>query len=99
MSDGKVINLEVEAGRKGIEVHPDGGISITGKDSVNLFRLLTLKSGMEFEVNCPGMKLTRGPSCFTRVKREYGFKGNKRKVYEQFCNHFGFDQKTDLVWE
>jgi len=31
-----------------------------------------------------GMKLTRGPSCFTRVKQEYGLKGNKQKLIEQF---------------
>jgi hypothetical protein len=42
-----------------------------------------LLQGMKTELNT-GMKLTRGPSCFTRVKKEYGLKGSKEKLIEQF---------------
>mgnify|MGYP006921339147 CR=1 FL=1 len=89
----KVINLEVEAGRAQIETTPGGGIAANGKAGVNLMRLLMIKSGMEFESKT-GMKLTgKAPSCFTIAKREYGFKGNKEKIYKAFCEHFGFEQK------
>lgn len=46
------------------------------------FRLNTLLKGMELERT--GMKLTRGPSCLSIVKREFGLKGNREKVIDQF---------------
>jgi len=42
-----------------------------------------LLQGMKTELKT-GMKLTRGPSCFTRVKQEYGLKGNKERLIAQF---------------
>jgi hypothetical protein len=38
---------------------------------------------MKFEIET-GMKLTRGPKCSSRVKKEFGLKGNAEKVYYQF---------------
>ena len=32
------------------------------------------------------MQLTRGRTCYARIKSEFGFKGNKQKVYDQFKN-------------
>jgi hypothetical protein len=46
-------------------------------------RLLMLLKGMKFEIET-GMKLTRGPKCSSRVKKEFGLKGNAEKVYYQF---------------
>jgi squalene cyclase len=89
----KVINLEVEAGRAEIHTTEGGGIMINGKAGVNLLRLTMIKSGMEFESNT-GMKLTgKAPSCFTIARKEYGFKGSKKAIYEAFCAHFGFEAK------
>jgi len=42
-----------------------------------------LLQGMRTELKT-GMRMSRGPSCFTRVKQEYGLKGNKQKLIEQF---------------
>jgi hypothetical protein len=33
------------------------------------------------------MRLTRGRSCYARIKSEFGFKGNKQKVYDQMQNY------------
>ena len=96
--ENKITNLHVVKGERDTVVTEAGGISM-GRDGVIRFRLLTIKNGMEFEAKTAakginggkGMKLTRGPSCFTIAKREFGFKGNKQKVYEQFCAHCGFD--------
>lgn len=47
------------------------------------FRLLALKGALKLE--CLGMRRSRGPSAYSIVKREFGFKGNKNSVYTQFC--------------
>lgn len=57
---------------------------IQGKEQINLFRMKTLLIGLRLEVNT-GMKLTnRAPSAYSIIKKEYGLKGNKASVYNQF---------------
>jgi len=69
-------------------IHNKGGsTSIVGKTSINFFRLVTLLSGLRFEIKTGGMKLCRGPSCYAIIKREFGFKGNKEKVLAQFSDY------------
>lgn len=54
-----------------------------GPAAVNFFRMVTLLRGMQSELK--GFRLTsKAPSCFTLVRREYGLKGNKEKLLEQF---------------
>lgn len=54
-----------------------------GREAVNFFRMVTLLHGMQAELK--GIRLTsKAPSCFTLVRREYGLKGNKEKLIEQF---------------
>lgn len=50
---------------------------ITGKQ-IPLFRLKMLINGAEMEAS--GMRLTRGPSCLSILKRELGLKGSRAKV-------------------
>jgi hypothetical protein len=56
----------------------EGGFSITGKDSIALWRLLTLRQGIKLEGK--GMKMSRGRSCLAIVKSEFGWKGNRAKI-------------------
>ena len=65
-----------------ITIGSDGSITATGK-GVNLYRMLAIKSGLKLELT--GLRLTRGRSCYSIVKSEFGLRGNKRKVYEAFC--------------
>ena len=58
-----------------------GGIVIEGKESINLYRVMALEKMLKLELM--GMKHSRG-SVFAVVKSEYGLKGNKQKVYDQF---------------
>jgi len=44
------------------------------------YRLLTLRSALELEIL--GMN-RRGRSVYSIIKEEFGFKGNKQKVYDQ----------------
>jgi hypothetical protein len=67
-----------------IHVSKDGEPTLfDGPEAVNFFRMNALLTGMRSELRS-GMRLSRGPSCFTRVKKEYGLKGNKQKLIEQF---------------
>jgi len=53
-------------------------------DQINGARLLTLRSGLKLELI--GLKMTRGRSCYAIIKNEFGFKGSKQKVFDQFTN-------------
>jgi hypothetical protein len=67
-----------------IHVAKDGTpLVFDGPQAVNFFRMNALLQGMRTELKT-GMRLTRGPSCFTRVRKEYGLRGNKQKLIEQF---------------
>lgn len=66
-----------------IEMTPTGGMLITG-EHVNVYRLLTLKQAMSFNIKT-GMNLTR-INPFPIVRREFGISArNKQDVYDQFC--------------
>lgn len=48
-------------------------------------RLLTIRSGLRFEIQCPGMRLTaKTPKCSTILRREFGLKGKPLKLLAQF---------------
>lgn len=53
-------------------------------EQINEFRNRTLLIGLETEIKFSGHQLTRGRSCYSRIKSQFGFKGNKQKVYDQF---------------
>ena len=56
---------------------------ITG-DQIPAFRLCVIRSGLRFEIKCPGMRVSRNsPKCSTIVRREFGFKGNPARLLEQ----------------
>jgi hypothetical protein len=61
-----------------IEVDKWGSIAITGKESIDLYRLMTLKRGIEMEAK--GIRLKRGRTCLSIVKAEFGWKGNRDKI-------------------
>lgn len=50
-------------------------------EAIARYRLLTLKSALSLEVL--GMKRSHGPSVFSIVKKEFGFKGTKQSVLDQ----------------
>lgn len=57
--------------------HKKGSTMITG-DSIDFFRLLAQRGAVKLE--CKGIKMTRGPVVWKRVKAEYGIKGNREAV-------------------
>ena len=50
------------------------------------YRELMIYSGLKFEINTNGMRLTRRVSCYALAKKEYGLKGNKMRVLIQLRN-------------
>ena len=71
---------------EGLNIKRDaGGISIVGRKSVNTLRMTMMLRGLILEEQSGGkMRLTRGPTCYSMVKREHGLRGNRTKVLKQF---------------
>ncbi len=65
-----------------IELHKSGSIACTGKAAVNIYRMLTLQQGLRMEIK--GMRLCRGRTCYAIIKSEYGLKGRRQRVLDQF---------------
>jgi hypothetical protein len=63
-----------------------GGWIATGTDSIMAVRFAYLITGLKSEIR--GMRLTaKGSTCYSILKREYGFKGSREKVLEQAQTH------------
>ena len=56
--------------------------SINTPEQINMYRQRVLLKGLKLELI--GMKLSRGRTCYSIIKQEYGIKGNKQSVYDQF---------------
>ena len=54
-----------------------------GVENALKFRILALKSGLKME--SVGLIVKKGsrPTCYSMVKKEFGFQGNKLKVLKQ----------------
>jgi hypothetical protein len=64
---------------------------------INAFRAHTLRIGLESEIKHK-MRLTgKVPSCYTIIKRELGFKGNKIRVYAQYVLWMGEKGLLDIT--
>ena len=59
-----------------------------------LYALLQIKSALKLEV--AGMKHSRG-SAYAKVKKDFGFKGNKQSVLKQLVAHINNKYNTDIV--
>lgn len=57
---------------------------VTGYENMKCLRAFTMLGGLRSEIDY-NMKLTaKAPSCYTLIKRELGFKGNREKVYNLY---------------
>ena len=57
--------------------------TIIESQDFELYALLRLKSALKLE--CAGMKHSKG-SVYAKVKKDFGFKGNKQSVLEQLIH-------------
>jgi hypothetical protein len=51
-------------------------------EQIEMFRYKTLLKGLRLEIL--GMQMSRGRSCYSIIKEEFGLKGSKQKVFDQF---------------
>lgn len=63
--------------------HHEGGTLITGKE-IDSYRICALRGALKLEI--AGMR-RRGPSAYSIIKKEFGFKGSKTRVLEQLTNY------------
>jgi len=56
---------------------------ITGRNNIKVAQMIVRKSALKLEL--AGMKVSRGRSVYAMVKEEHGLKGNKERVYTQYC--------------
>lgn len=56
--------------------------TIEGKENIESFRLAVLEKALKLEL--VGLKSGRGRSAYSVIKSEFGLKGSKQKVYDQF---------------
>lgn len=50
-------------------------------EQIALARLATLKAGLKLEMQ--GLNLSRRVSCYSILRKEYGYKGNRKNVLAQ----------------
>jgi hypothetical protein len=74
-----------------IETH-ESGVTITG-DDIGRYRRLVLRSALKLEIN--GLRMTRGRTVYSIIKKEFGLKGNKQLVLEQFEDLLRTRQELD----
>ena len=58
-------------------------------EAIDLFRMRALRGALKMEIF--GMK-RKGPSAYSIIKQEFGLKGNKQSVLEQFEKLIGGNQ-------
>jgi len=51
---------------------------------ITMFSLVSMKG--RFKLELLGMKGS-GPTMYSLVKKQFGFKGNREQVYDQFCKY------------
>jgi hypothetical protein len=68
-----------------VKYSKDGSFTITGED-ISVFRFLTLKGALKLQM----LGMTRkGASALTILKKEFGYKGNCKKVFIEVSQTIG----------
>ena len=64
-----------------IEISPTATV-IQTPAGIAFYRMATLKQGLKLEIK--GIRMCRGATCYSIIKREFGLKGSREKVLEAF---------------
>lgn len=74
-------------------VSKHGSVSISGEKNIQLFRMIALRGKLQLEMK--GLK-GRGQTAYSIIKKEFGFKGSRQKVLEQFNELIANTQKINF---
>ena len=84
VSDTRHSELLAKLGGQGGEA-----VTVEGPDAIERFHHLQLKYALKLEMK--GLRHSQG-SVYAYVKRRFGLKGNRQKVYDTFCDKVGLDR-------
>jgi hypothetical protein len=69
-----------------------------GEKAVEVFRLATLISGLQLELRCPGMKMSRHMSALSAAKGITGLRTNNRQVQLERARIMLEQAKTEVIY-
>ena len=63
----------------------DNGWIARGTKNTHKVRIFVLRNGLRMEMDpyLKGLRITRGRTCYSIIKKEFGFRGSKEKVLKQ----------------
>ena len=67
-----------------VRMSTNSSIVLDTPAQINALRAHTLRIGLEGEIKHKMRLTAKTPTCYTIIKRELGFKGNKVRVYAQY---------------
>ena len=75
----------------------NSSIVLSTPAQINALRAHTLRIGLEGEIKHKMRLTNKAPTCYTIIKRELGFKGNKVRVYAQYVLWMGEKGLLDIT--
>jgi hypothetical protein len=81
-----------------IELRANGGGAFDGPDAINVFRLASFVSGLQLEINCPGMRISRHITALQAAKRITGLKTNSRAKHLERAKLMLAQAKTQVLY-
>lgn len=60
----------------------DETLVLTTKEEISAYRLLALRSGLKLELK--GMKVSRGKTCYSVIKKEFQLTGSREVVLRKY---------------
>ena len=61
--------------------------------TINHFRYVVLRAALKLEI--AGMKRSRSPSAYSIIKREFGLRGNRQSVLDQFSTLYAYNVRDE----
>jgi len=60
------------------------GAGVKGIEATSHIRRFAQRQALNMEIKYPGMKMCAGPTAYSMIKKEFGLKGSKQKVFDAF---------------
>lgn len=82
-----------------IEKHRhSGGTTAIGESATYYISMCAHITALRFEMKCPGMQLTRGPSALARAKKITGLRSNDRQIHIDALEQLKAKFAANVVW-
>ena len=64
-------------------------------NSIDQYRFVVLRAALKLEI--AGMKRSRSPSAYSIIKREFGLRGNRQSVLDQFSTMYAYKVRDEVT--